>query len=229
MNPDEFQDFSSPEFFNWLDAMSSNKANIDPRTYEIHQTAWTRFPRWNSRLVPKNLVRLGTRNIGVFVQNWVRNTTYIAETEGFDPVTIEDVGDFEGTDETMSDSGELDELRNQFPLQLEAVPPYPKQSDSPCNGSLFETHMQIYRQDDYCRLSEWSSGRTMDSEPLLSQHRRNSGTRRHSALSSKSPTKPLTGSEKESNIGNVIAGKFRQAFVQGMEAYQGFIQSRIRR
>ncbi|KAJ5938033.1 hypothetical protein N7454_004375 [Penicillium verhagenii] len=228
MDSHEFEYFSSPESFNWLDAMSSNKANFDPRTYEIHQTAWTRYPaRWNSRLVSTSLEQVGTGNTRAFVQNWVQNTRLIAETEGFDPVTIEDIGDFEGTDESMSDLGELDELRIQFPLQLEAMPPYPKQFDSRCNGSLFETHMQIYRQDNYCGLSEWSSGRTMDSEHYVS-HQRNSETNTI-ALSSKSPTRPLIGFEKEPNIGNVIADKFRQAFVQGMEAYQGFIQSRTRK
>jgi hypothetical protein len=205
----EPQYFSSPESCNWLDAFLRDRSFIDPRTYEVHQTAWTQYPaRWNSRPANSNLERLEYRTNTNFVQKWVQNTVVITETVGYDPVPPNDVNDIESENE----DGELAELKRIFPIQLEAVPPIPKQSHGHWDNSLFATHMQARR---FNHLPDYSSHETSDGEP------RPAGQPFSEATSIVVSSLPKSEeSHEELNIGKLIMGKLRQAVVYGREAYR---------
>ncbi|KAJ5553455.1 hypothetical protein N7494_002833 [Penicillium frequentans] len=201
--------FASPESYNWLDAMSGDKSFIDPRTYEIHETAWMQYPaRWSSRLARSNLKKLEGRSNSVFVQKWVQKTVFIKETVGYDPVP-----DFESEiEDAYSDLEDLAELERMFPIQLEAVPPFPKQSSNQWDNSLFATHMQIH---DNQLLHGCSSRQASYSEPHTASQPYSETT--SIAVSSLSRSQ---GSCEELNIGKLIVDKIRHSVVRGREAYR---------
>ncbi|KAJ5752673.1 hypothetical protein N7520_009590 [Penicillium odoratum] len=197
----EFLYFSSPDTCNWLDVFSRNKSFIDPRTDEVHQTAWTRYyARWNSMLACSRLEKLGRRQHKAFVQNWVHYRYGDIETEDVD-----------------SDYSDLEELRKfcsrlQHPVQLEHVPPFPKHRV--CDDTLSGAYMQICRQDGYNELVERSSHEISDGEPCQP-----SSDATTIVVSSLSRTATISANE-EVNIGKLIASKFRDAVVHGQEAYR---------
>ncbi|KAJ5806667.1 uncharacterized protein N7503_004269 [Penicillium pulvis] len=199
--------FASPESYNWLDAMSGDKSFIDPRTYEVHETAWMQYPaRWSSRLARCNLAKLEGRSNNNFVQKWVQKTVSIKETVGYDPVP-----DFESEiEDAYSDLEDLAELKRMFPIQLEAVPPFPKQSQ--WGNSLFATHMQIH---DNQLLHGCSSLQTSDSEPHTASQPYSETT--SVVVSSLSKSQVI---HDELNIGKLIMDKLRHSVVRGREAYR---------
>ncbi|KAJ5904333.1 hypothetical protein N7504_006716 [Penicillium tannophilum] len=201
--------FASPEPYNWLDVMSRDRSFIDPRTYEVHEAAWMPHPaRWNSRLARSNLKKLEGRKNDFFVQNWVRKTVLIKETVGYDPVP-----DFESEiEDAYSDLEDLAELKRMFPIQLEAVPPFPKQSSSQWDNSLFATHMQIHGNQ---LLHGCSSCQTSDSEPHMASQPYSETTSIVVSSLSKSQ-----GNYEELNIGKLIVDKLRHSVVRGREAYR---------
>ncbi|KAJ6109298.1 hypothetical protein N7486_001532 [Penicillium sp. IBT 16267x] len=213
----EPQYFSSPESYNWLDAISGDKSLIDPRTYEVYETAWMQYPaRWNSRLACTNLERLGKRKNDTFIQNWVQKTVLIMDTMGYEPIPPNDVNDIESEiEDVYSDLEDLEELKRMFPIQLEAVPPFPKQSQ--WDNSLFATHMQTRRRDSFQHLPNCSSHETSDGEP---RPLRQPTSETNSIVVSSLPKSQ--NSYEELNIGELIVGKLRRAVVHGREAYRSF-------
>ncbi|KAJ5987343.1 hypothetical protein N7451_011708 [Penicillium sp. IBT 35674x] len=205
----ESEYYVSPEPYNWLDVMSGDRSFIDPRTYEVHETAWTPNPtHWNSRLARSNLKRLEGRNNNNFVQHWVQKTVLIKDTVGYDPVP-----DFESEiEEAYSDLEDLAELKRMFPIQLEAVPPFPKQSSSQWDNSLFATHMQTH---GYQLLNGCGSRQASDSEPRTATQPYSETT--SIAVSSLSKSQQ---SYEELNIGKLIVDKLRHSVVRGREAYR---------
>jgi len=205
----EPQYFATPESYNWLDAMSRDRSFIDPRTYEVHETAWTQYPaRWNFRLARSNLERLEGRNNKIFIQNWVQKTVLITKTVGYDPVP-----DFESEiEDVYSDLEDLAELKCMFPIQLEAVPPFPKKSLCQWDNSLFATHMQTHANQ---LLPDCSSHQTSESEPraVFQSYSETSSI----VVSSFSKSQE---SYEELNIGKLIVDKLRHGVTRGREAYR---------
>lgn len=201
--------FASPESYNWLDAMSGDKSFIDPRTYEVHETGWMQYPaRWSSKLARSNLQKLEGRSNSIFVRKWVQKTVCIIETVGYDPVP-----DFESEiEDAFSDLEDLEELKRMFPIQLEAVPPFPKQSSSQWDNSLFATHLQIHENQ---LLHGCSSRQTSDGEPHTASQPYSDTTSVVVSSLSKSQ-----GSYEELNIGKLIVDKLRHGVVRGREAYR---------
>lgn len=205
----EPQYFASPESYDWLDAMSGNRSFIDPRTYEIHQTAQTQYlARWNSKLAHSNLKRLEGRDNKTFVQTWVQRAVSITETVGYDPVP-----DFESEiEDVYSDFEDLAELKRMFPIQLEAVPPFPKQSPSQWDHSMFATHVQTH---GYLLLPDGSSHQTSDNEPR-------SASQPYSETASV-VVSSLLGSQdsyETLDIRKLIVSKLRHGVSRGIEAYR---------
>ncbi|KAJ5727936.1 hypothetical protein N7493_005756 [Penicillium malachiteum] len=78
---------------------------------------------------------------------WVEKTIFMVRTNTYEPVPVDIIkneDDSIGLDSEWSDSDDsIFEDEHSYPLQLEAVPPYPKQSSK---NTLFETHLQTRDQ-----------------------------------------------------------------------------------
>ncbi|KAJ5097121.1 hypothetical protein N7456_007842 [Penicillium angulare] len=204
--------------FNWLDLVSENRAQIDPRTYEVHQIGWTPSSwasswtyRWTRKLTRRNLDMLDGRRVWPFMTKWVEETVIITTSEGYDPVP-EDDNDYIET-ESYYDSepdSDIDEVMSE-PLQLEAVPPYSKPSPK---NTLFQTHLQTRGQSSYHNMEVLSSYPSTGPENYLPSQVDFDATT--VAISSPSSTLPAENYE-ELNIGKLIAGKFKEAWAHGME------------
>ncbi|KAJ6013505.1 hypothetical protein N7540_008096 [Penicillium herquei] len=140
---------SSPETPDWLDAMFGDRALIDPRTFEVHNALWAPLIRFSDprRVTRRNLAKLGHQSNYFFVHMWVEKTVVMIRTKKYEPVPVDIIDDEDDdldSESQWTDSDEStfeDEL--SYPLQLEAVPPYPKQS---LQNTLFETHLQTSNQ-----------------------------------------------------------------------------------
>ncbi|KAJ5717279.1 hypothetical protein N7488_002925 [Penicillium malachiteum] len=140
---------SSQDTPNWLDAMSGHMTLIDPRALPVHNVSWTPLIRFNdpSQLTRHNLAKLGRQSTCLFVHMWVEKTIFMIRTNTYEPVPVDIMKNedkFLDLDLDWSDSDDSTfEDEHSYPLQLEAVPPYPKQI---VQNTLFETHLQTHNQ-----------------------------------------------------------------------------------
>ncbi|KAJ5578309.1 uncharacterized protein N7459_007273 [Penicillium hispanicum] len=140
--------------YSWLDAKTREKAPIDSWTFGVQKITTTASPCGSSgRLSCKSLVKVPCRHSGISLGGWLRMNTRIWANQAFEPVPIDDIEDIEAPsdiseneddDDTCAISKEL----GPGPVQLEAIPPYPKQST---DNSLFSTHRQT-RQSVFTEL-----------------------------------------------------------------------------
>ena len=204
--------YPSPDSSNWLDIMSGDKAQIDPRTFEVHQirTIAPRQPRQPSRLaryVSQHNRRshvLSPRPEKAFVVKWLQNTIAIWENFGFDDIPENELED---SDEELCsiDEGEL------VPLCLEAVPPFPKQGD---DNTLSGLHKRIHRKSVFTELFDDSmyppyvEDEYYSLNPVLAPSA-------YTFSSSDNPSKYKDGNGTE-NVGKLIANKFRSLATHGV-------------
>ena len=147
--------------FNWLDAISGDNGNLDPRyvsahmflpiytnnlerTYQVHQTAthnhndglFSTNPFYYPDIRRPPLIRQPPYTRRNRLDNWVRVNQFIADTTGFEPPE-------ENWEESSCNSSTAETLVEelQIPISLEAEPPFPR--PNPNESSLFGPHNQI--------------------------------------------------------------------------------------
>ncbi|KAJ5852427.1 uncharacterized protein N7529_011812 [Penicillium soppii] len=125
--------------FNWLNAISGDNGNFDPRTYRVHQTTTCNNKGELIIADPLYAPTLERAPYTYSVVNWVRVTQHIPDTIGFEiPEEWEESSCCSSADSLL---GGL-----QTPIKLEAEPPFPKPNTR--ESSLFDPHNQISKRSE---------------------------------------------------------------------------------
>lgn len=142
--------------FNWLNAISGDNGNFDPRfvyihisllidinsmirTYRVHQTTTCNNKGELIIADPLYAPTLERAPYTYSVVNWVRVTQHIPDTIGFEiPEEWEESSCCSSADSLL---GGL-----QTPIKLEAEPPFPKPNTP--ESSLFDPHNQISKRSE---------------------------------------------------------------------------------
>lgn len=214
--------YSSPNSHDWLNAMSGDKARIDPRTFEVHQIPTLAphhsLPRRPSHRRHLKISRLediprihSPRPRRAFVVKWLQNTTAIWGNVGFDEVLENDADDL-ASSVCSIDEGEL------LPFSLEAIPPFPKQGD---DNTLFGLYQRIHQHQGV--FTELPDNPTLPAYVEDQYH-----SPRHSILDpsaySFSSDNVSSYSENETPtkiVGKSIVSRVRKAASQGVTALRG--------
>lgn len=146
--------------YSWLDVMTREKAPIDPWTFEVQNVTTTASScRLPGRLSCNSLAKIPYRHNGISLGSWLRVNTRIWANQGFEPVPVDNIEGIEASsglheddeDDEEYDDGDTCSIFKELgpgPVQLEAIPPYPKQSP---DHSLFSIHKQT-RQGVFTEL-----------------------------------------------------------------------------
>ncbi|CAI7674318.1 hypothetical protein N7533_009651 [Penicillium manginii] len=215
--------YEQPQGFDWLDAMSRNKAFYDPRTIEVNTDAILaprpRLSSCSGGLTPRALAALPSTDHKAVISKWAQETS---------DSPIRKSGDDNNTDTDFTENDESDVASVtsstvctsiDSDIQLEAKPPFPQQR--PATSALFDLRTQICQAGDPKKgRSQTACAKFAEDDYMYSPFEDIEIP--SMALSSTVSASSFTASTGELNIGKLLAGKVRQVVSHRSSACKKF-------